>query len=102
MKLTKELVAKLGTCGEDKIVWDTVVVGMGVRVRASGHMPNVVQYREGSGRASKSVRIALDDVASVSLDDARKAAKALLGSVALGSDPRQERRVRKAGMTIAR
>ncbi len=92
MKLTKEFLAKLAVCGEDKIVWDTVAVGMGVRVRASGHMTYVVQYRAGSGRASKSVRISLDDVASVSLDDARKAAKALLGSVALGSDPRQERR----------
>ena len=91
-KLTKENITELASEKVNKIVWDSTVVGMGIRMRASGHMTYVVQYRLGTGRHSKSVRVTLDDVASVNLDDARKAAKAILGSVALGNDPRQGRK----------
>jgi hypothetical protein len=80
-KLTKEM-----------ITLDSTVVGMGIRMRASGYMTYVVQYRLGTGRHSKSVRVTLDDAASVNLDEARKVAGAILGSVALGNDSRQERK----------
>jgi integrase len=94
-KLTKELLSKIQTEGKELIMWDTLVVGLGARARSSGNVSFVVQYRKGSGRRSRSVRLTLDSIRSMSLDDARKTARSIIGSVAQGADPQQERRAEK-------
>jgi len=92
-KLTRDLIGSLKPAvANDVFAWDTAVVGLGVRVKPSGTKSYVVQYRMGAGRGSKSVRITIDDVTSVSLEDARKVARSNIGSVAMGGDPRQQRR----------
>jgi integrase len=94
-KLTNDSVHRLSPASKDYFLWDSIVMGLGVRVKASGAKAFVVQYRRGSGRSSTTVRITIDRVGSISLDDARKAARALLGRVAKGYDPRNERKAAK-------
>ena len=96
-KLTREVIEGLKAKGKsDLFVWDTIVMGLGVRVKPSGSKAYVVQYRQGGGRQSKSVRLTIDSLSSISLDDARKAARTILGDVAKGGDPRSERRAEAA------
>jgi len=92
-KLTREAITRIRAHPKrDVFVWDTSVMGLGVRVKPTGSKAYVVQYRMGSGRNSKSVRLTIDSFSSISLDDARKAARTIIGSVARGRDPRVERR----------
>lgn len=96
-KLTRELIEGLVAKEKsDLFVWDTTVMGLGVRVKPSGSKSYIVQYRQGGGRHSKSVRLTIDNLSSITLDDARKAARTILGDVAKGGDPRSERRAEAA------
>ena len=70
--------------------WDAALPGFGLMVTANGHRSYVVQYR--SGRISR--RLTLKN--GLSLTDARREAKAVLGAVAKGGDPLQEARDERA------
>lgn len=75
------------TCalGKDKeFFWDERLPGFGVCVRPGGRKTWVVQYRTTDG---KSRRVTLGTVASIKLDEARKAARECLGAASLGQDP---------------
>ena len=80
----------------DHIAWDREVKGFGYRLRtgAGGHVLRswVVQYR----RAGGSRRITLGNAAVLSAEQARIAAKKLLGAVAIGEDPAGDRADRRA------
>src|SRR5215470_16574732 len=77
--------------GQDRTTyWDEGIPGFGLRVTKGGHKSYVVQYRAGTGRAGTDRRMTIDGV--LKLDDARREAKAILGDVARGGDPLQERR----------
>jgi integrase len=88
VKLTPGYVAKalLPAKGDRVIYWDQERPGFGLMVTAGGHRSYVVQYR--AGRRSK--RMHLKD--GLTLSEARKEARALLGAVAKGGDPLGERR----------
>jgi hypothetical protein len=75
------------------IYWDESQPGFGLRVHASGNRSWVVQYR--SKRIVR--RMTLNFV--LSLEKARRQARVLLGSVATGGDPLQERRAEVARAT---
>lgn len=80
----KTAVAEPGA--ERTIFWDETFPSFGLMVTSSGHRSWVVQYRNGQ----TSRRLTLKGV--LSLDDARKQAKAILGQAATGGDPLVERR----------
>ena len=88
-KLTPAVVrAALAEKGADRtIFWDTKTSGFGLQVTAAGHKSFVIQYRA-DGRSR---RMAIDGV--LSLEGARKRARALLGEVAHDRDPLLERRI---------
>jgi integrase len=71
---------------ERTVFWDERQPGFGLMVTERGHRSWVVQYRA----RHRSRRLTLDSV--LSLDDARKEAKKILGDVARGGDPVVERR----------
>jgi integrase len=68
------------------VVWDTQERGFGLMVTSGGHKSYVVQYRQ--GRHSRRMHLK----SGLSLRDARKEAKGILGAVAKGGDPLTERR----------
>jgi hypothetical protein len=74
--------------------WDETLPNFGLLVTASGHKSWIVQYRAGHGRDGTDRRMTLKTV--LSLDDARKEARAILGAVAKGGDPLGERRREEA------
>jgi integrase len=66
-------------------VWDDELAGFGVRIYPSARRFYLVQYRA-NGRTR---RIALGAHGVVTVDEARRRARALLGRVAAGEDPAQ-------------
>lgn len=89
-KLTKRFLDLLTPAEDasDYKVFDTDVTGFGVRLRASGRRTFFVQYRNARGRTR---RMTIGHFGTLTVDEARKRAKALLGVVAAGLDPLDER-----------
>jgi integrase len=94
-KLTAGVVAKAKHDGEDAgnpiFVWDTAQRNFGLAVTPSGAKSFVIQYR--SHRVSR--RMTLGRADRLSVDEARKLARAALSKVDHGVDPLLERRKEK-------
>jgi len=89
VKLTPSFVDKptLPMAPKDRVIhWDASLPGFGLMVTTKGHPSFVVQYR--AGRRSR--RMSLKS--GLTLQDARREAKKLLGDVARGNDPLDRRR----------
>jgi hypothetical protein len=61
-RITKRLVDGLKPTGTDYYVFDTDTIGFAVRVRVTGGMSYVVQYKAGSGRGAPARRVTLGGV----------------------------------------
>lgn len=96
-KLTKRSVENLSVRGTDYIAFDSEVNGFGVRILPSGRRSYLVQYRSG-GRTR---RIAIGQHGAVTVEDARKRAKELLGSVAAGQNPAEVIAQHRGAPTVA-
>ena len=96
-----ERVVETARCPEgrkDLLLFDAALPGFGLRVSASGAKTFLVQYR-GVGRAVR--RIPLGRFGTLTPDEARKRARALLGRVADGRDPVGEKRAEAAAAVEA-
>ena len=96
MKLTRERIRQIKppTAGE-MTVWDTDVVGLGVRCLPSGVKSYVVIYRAGYGRDGIARRMTLGKVSTLRLEDVREVALDIRGRVLKGEDPVAERRAQR-------
>jgi integrase len=94
-KLTPQLIAgaKADPRTDRTIIWDATLPSFGLQVTTRGAKSFVVQYRA----RKRSRRLSIK--ATLSLSEARKEAKAILGSVAKGHDPLSERRSAEAAAT---
>lgn len=79
------------------VVWDTDVRGFGVRVSPAGAKAYVLKFRTAAGRARWAT---LGRVGVLSLDEARRNARAMLGDVAKGLDPLRARDAARGGLTV--
>jgi integrase len=86
-RITKRLVDSLKPTESDYYAFDTDTIGFAVRVRATGGMSYIVQYKAGSGRGAPTRRVTLGAIGKMTPEQARKAAEKVLGSVAHGEDP---------------
>jgi integrase len=68
-------------------LWDSQITGFGVRILSGGSKIFWLQYRPSGGRSVSARMIRIGPWPSISVADARKAAKALAGQVARGDDP---------------
>jgi hypothetical protein len=74
------------------MLWDTIVSGFGVRCLPGGSKTFVFRYRpHGGGRSVNPRLLKLGSFPSISLDDARAAARIHAGDVAKGKDPAGQR-----------
>jgi integrase len=80
-----------------QFLWDTALRGFGCYVLASGAKTYVVQFR----REGRSHRVKIGAHGPVTPDQARDAAKRLLGRVVDGADPNAEKRERRAARTVS-
>jgi integrase len=102
MKLTKRAVDQLEPKAGDYFVWDTDPKGFGVRVWPTGFKTWIVAYRPGAaGRNTQKRRLTLGSTATLTPDEARRAAREQLAGVRLGSDPAGQRRADRAIPTLS-
>lgn len=98
MKLTKTRIDALEPTGKDTFIWDDALPGYGIRMSPKGLKSYVVQYRwEGQSK-----RIAIGRTNMVTADQARKAAKIILGDVSAGKSPSLEAQRSRKTVTLAR
>jgi integrase len=102
MKLTMNRIAGLDCPAgrKDKLVFDDEQRGLGVRITAGGGKSYLVQYTFHGGKR----RIALGSCASISLAQAREAARAVMGDVAKDIDVAAEgkRKAAEEALTLRR
>jgi len=76
-KITKRVVSALQPLTTSYFMWDSLVVGFGVRVMPSGTKTFQVQYRKGA----RTRRASLGRFGVVSVEQARDQAREMLGQV---------------------
>ena len=92
LTLTKRTVENLQPADKPWIAWDDRLSGFGVRVQPSGTKGFIVNYRTRSGgRRARSRRVGIGRCDHLAPEEARRLAQELLGRVARGEDPAQER-----------
>ena len=90
--LTKRTVEALEPADKSWIAWDDKLTGFGVRVQPSGTKSFIVNYRPGDGgRKAPNKRIVIGRFGRITPDEARRKTQDLLGRVARGDDPAEER-----------
>src|SRR5215831_2763621 len=100
-KLTETAVsrARVPAAGRQIFLWDSQVIGFGVRILPGGSKTFWFQYRPGGGRSVSARMVRIGSYPAISVADARKAARVLAGEIARGIDPaakRQAQRTRSA------
>ena len=100
-RITKRTVDALEANGSEFTVWDDAVTGFGVRVRPTGAKSYVVVYRAGAGRGAPVRRYTIAAVGKITPERARARAKVILGAVAHGHDPADQKTTERGMPTVA-
>jgi integrase len=95
-KLTKRIVDAAAARSSDYFIWDDDLAGFGLRVFASGKRSYLVQYRAG-GRTR---RYTIGLHGAWTPETARKEARILIGRIAQGQNPAEERRMNTRAITV--
>src|SRR5215472_12410685 len=90
-KLTERFLAglRVESGRKDRLVFDTACPGLGVRVTAKGTRTFLAQWTDPATKGK--VREPLGVWGSITIEQAREAARARFGAVAKGIDPKAER-----------
>jgi integrase len=100
-RISKRTVDGLQSTGTEFSVWDETVSGFGIRVRPTGAKSYVVVYRAGTGRGAPVRRYTIAAVGKITPERARARAKAILGAVAHGHDPANQKATERGTPTVA-
>ena len=85
--------------GKSKVdYYDTAITGFILEVRASGGKTFHLRYRDPHGKQRQHK---IGDSKSLSFDKARQAAQVLRSRVVLGDSPAEERKIKRAILTVA-
>lgn len=95
-KLTKRIVDAAESRSSDYFIWDEELPGFGLRVFTSGKRSYLVQYRA----AGRTRRYAIGLHGAWTAETARKKARSLLGQIAQGENPAEERRLDAKAITV--
>jgi integrase len=100
-RISKRAVDALQSNGSEFTLWDEAVTGFGVRVRPTGAKSYVVVYRAGAGRGAPVRRYTIAAVGKITPERARARAKVILGEVAHGHDPANQKTDERGTPTIS-
>ena len=90
--LTKRVIEALEPTDTSWIAWDDKLTGFGIRVHPGGAKSFIVNYRAGDGgRKAPNKRVVIGRYGKVTADQARRQAQKILGKVADGDNPAEER-----------
>lgn len=95
-KLTKRAVEALKSKNSDYFVWDDELPGFGLRIFRSGKRSYLIQYRSGG----RSRRYTIGQHGVWTAETARREARKLLGKVAEGENPAEQRHLDNNSITI--
>tara|TARA_R110000850_G_scaffold88316_8_gene189728 strand:+ start:177 stop:1370 length:1194 start_codon:yes stop_codon:yes gene_type:complete len=96
-KLTKRCVESLPIQAKSYFVWDSEIIGFGLRVMPSGTKTYQVQYRKG-GRTR---RAAIGRHGNVTAEQARRRAQEIMGELSKGENPVEEISQHRRAPTVA-
>lgn len=100
-RISKRVVDSLLVGDKEYTVWDTDILGFGVRVRPSGAKTYIFVYRAGHGRKAPVRKHSLGDVSKFTAEEARALARQSLALSAQGLDPAGSKAEERAGMTVS-
>ena len=101
-KLTKRSVDAAEPKSSRYIVWDSELVGFGLRVEPTGRKTFIARYRAGGGRSGTLRQATIGRYGTLTPDDARVLARKTLGAAASGRDPVGEKKeARQPGITVS-
>lgn len=98
VNLTKHAVDSAVGSGKLSFLWDTGVSGFGLAIYPTGLKSFILQYRTAEGRVRRFTIGKLSETLTV--DQARKRAKALFHEIGNGIDPMAEKQKRREAITI--
>ncbi len=104
--LTKRTVDAAAADAGRYVIWDDTLKGFGLRVdptngKGEARKTFIIRYRAGGGRAGTLRQQNVGRYGTVTVDQARKIARALLGAAQAGGDPiGAAKEKRKAGITV--
>ena len=102
VRLTKRSVDASEPRSKRYIVWDSDLSGFGLRVEPTGAKSFLVKYRaDGGGRSASQRLMIIGRYGHLTVEEARKQGKAVLGAVAIGDDPGGDRRAKRAEMKLS-
>ena len=100
--LTKTVVDASEKADKRYHVWDSDLAGFGLRVERTGAKTFIAKYRaNGGGRTATQRIVTIGRFGALTADQARKQAKKILGSAAVGSDPAAELQAKRREMKMS-
>ena len=100
IRLNKLSVTALAAKEKGYWVYDSDLAGFAIRVHPSGKKTFVAQYRPGGGRASSKRTTTIGPFGTITVEQARQRAKAILADVILGRNPAEEIMAKRREMTV--
>lgn len=102
VRLTKTVVDSAEPTDKRYMVWDSDLAGFAVRIESSGTKTFVIRYRaDGGGRSAPQRFVSIGRFGNLTVEEARKEAKKVLGRIAVGEDPAAHRNAKRKEMKIA-
>lgn len=100
--LNKSVAAAAQPGEENYIIWDAELAGFGLRVMKSAVKSFVVRYyADGGGRNAPRRLMTIGRLGTLTVEQARKKARAVLGAAANGDDPGAKRTAKRKEMLIS-
>ncbi len=99
-RISKRSVDALKPGERNKLLWDSDLPGFGLKVTPAGGRTYLVQFRLG-GRKGRTRRVTIGKHGPLTPEQARQEAKRILGEVAAGQDPAEDRTRARQAITVA-
>jgi len=97
VKLTKTIIDKEQPGDDDKIIWDSIISGFGMKIAPTGRKTFILKYTTKDGRQRKPT---IGKFGDITLEQARTKAQVWKGQIADGNDPAADRGSRQSSYTL--